>query len=150
MALTSGCAVTKQVQDAPKSSVQNIAVQPEARTLAADESLSDAAICTAFADVYTVIWNADVALEEGRIAEQEHLGWYALTTRILDRLPSNGDSDVRTAIAGLKEAAPVINSGGYAESTGVGSESWNAALGKLGSACEAVSITLSGEMFTGG
>lgn len=57
----------------------------------------------------TIVENADVALAEGRMAAQEHDGWYRLATRALQRLPSGGDGDVQTAIGDLQEST-VVNS----------------------------------------
>ena len=82
------------------------------------DALDDAAICTAYGDVMTIAENADLALAKGRTEAQERDGWYRLATRVLDRLPSAGDSAVQTAIGELKEIAPVT-SGAFGESTGV-------------------------------
>ncbi|MGN7701305.1 hypothetical protein [Cellulosimicrobium sp. ES-005] len=109
----------------------------------------DADLCTAFGDVLTIVENADVALADGRMDAQEHDGWYRLATRVLDRLPSGGDSAVQTAIGELQAAAPVA-SGASAEPTGVRSAEWDAAASDLGDACDAVGAPLTIAMFTGG
>jgi len=109
----------------------------------------DVAACTAYGDVLTIVENADLSLADGRMGAQEHDGWYRLATRVLDRLPSDGDSAVQTAIGELQEAAPVT-SGASAESTGVHSPEWDDAEADLGDACDEVDAPLTITMFTGG
>ncbi|WP_426308629.1 hypothetical protein [Cellulosimicrobium sp. E-16] len=121
----------------------------EAEDPAGDETAEDAAACTAYGDVLTILENADLSLADGRMGAQEHDGWYRLATRVLDRLPSDGDSAVQTAIGELQEAAPVT-SGASAESTGVHSPEWDDAEGDLGGACDDVDAPLTITMFTGG
>ncbi|QUB99080.1 hypothetical protein [Cellulosimicrobium cellulans] len=113
------------------------------------DALDDAVICTAYGDVTTIAENADLALAEGRMEAQERDGWYRLATRVLDRLPSAGDSAVQTAIGELKEIAPVT-SGAFGESTGVRSPEWNDVQGDLGDACDGLGAPLAITMFTGG
>lgn len=110
----------------------------------------DAAACTAFGDVLTIVENADVALAEGRMAAQEQHGWYQLATRVLGRLPADGGTDVQAAIGALQAAAPALPSGAFAESTGVGSPAWSQAVTDLGTACDAVGAPLAISAFTGG
>jgi|GEM_PF-943759 len=117
---------------------------------AADAAEDDAAACVAFGDVLTIVENADVALAEGRMAAQEQQGWYKLATRVLDRLPSGGGTDVLAAIGALQAAAPAIPAGTFAESTGVGSPAWSQAAADLGDACDAAGAPLAISMFTGG
>ncbi|MDF2807066.1 MAG: hypothetical protein K0S43_2012 [Cellulosimicrobium sp.] len=109
----------------------------------------DVAACTAYGDVLTIVENADLSLADGRMGAQEHDGWYRLATRVLDRLPSDGDSAVQTAIGELQAAAPVT-SGASGESTGVHSPEWDDAEADLGDACDAVGAPLTIDMFTGG
>ncbi len=115
-----------------------------------DEALDDAALCTAFGDVLTIMENADVGLADGRMEAQEHDGWYRLATRVLDRLPSTGDSAVRAAIGELQEIAPAVPPGASTESTGVRSSEWGEVHGVLGAACDDVGAPLAISMFTGG
>jgi hypothetical protein len=110
----------------------------------------DAATCTAFGDVLTIVENADVALAEGRAAAQEQHGWYQLATRVLGRLPADGGTDVQAAIGALQAAAPAVPSGAFAESTGVGSPAWSQAVTDLGTACDEVGAPLAISAFTGG
>lgn len=124
--------------------------QPSPTTPTEAEALDDATICTAFGDVLTIVENADIGLADGRMEAQEHHGWYQLATRVLDRLPSSGDSAVQTAIGELQEVAPAVPSGAFAESTGVGSPAWSQAEGDLGAACDELGAPLAVSMFTGG
>lgn len=121
-----------------------------ATTPAAD----DAALCTAFGDVLTIVENADLGLAERRMATQEQLGWYRLATRVLDRLPADGDGAVQAAIADLQDAAPVDApadpSAPATEATGVGSPEWGRAQSELGTACEEIGAPLEISVFTGG
>ncbi|QJW36768.1 hypothetical protein [Cellulosimicrobium protaetiae] len=116
---------------------------------AGDSAAEDAAACAAYGDVLTILENADIGLADGRMEAQEHDGWYRLATRVLDRLPSGGDSAVQTAIGELQEAAPVA-SGASAEPTGVHSPEWDDAEADLGDACDAVGAPLTIAVFTGG
>jgi hypothetical protein len=110
----------------------------------------DAALCAAFSDVLTIVENANVGLADGRMAAQEQLGWHELATRVLDRLPSGGDSAVQTAIGELQDAAPAAPSGELAESSRVRSPEWSQAENDLAAACEEVGAPLAISMFTGG
>nr|WP_297428391.1 hypothetical protein [uncultured Actinotalea sp.] len=115
-----------------------------------DDGMDDAAICSGFGDVLTIVTNADAGLADGRMETQERDGWYQLATRVLDRLPSDEDSAVRAAIGELQEIAPAAPAGAVFDPTGVRSRAWNDAEAALGSACEDVGAPLAITMFTGG
>lgn len=134
----------------PTAATQDATPEPAPAVPPADDGMDDATICTAFGDVLTIVANADAALASGRMEPQEHDGWYRLATRALDRLPSTGDSAVRTAVGELKEIAPATPAGAYADATGVHSPEWNDAETALGSACDDVGAPLAITMFTGG
>ncbi|MFD4992042.1 hypothetical protein ACFWI1_08235 [Cellulosimicrobium cellulans] len=121
----------------------------EADAAAADDTAEDAAACAAYGDVLTILENADLSLADGRMDAHERDGWYRLATRVLDRLPSDGDSAVQTAIGALQESAPVT-SGAPGESIGVHSPEWDAGESDLGDACDDVGAPLAITMFTGG
>ncbi|WP_434081062.1 hypothetical protein [Sanguibacter sp. Z1732] len=112
--------------------------------------MDDVALCTAFGDVLTILENANVGLDEDRMEAQEQQGWYRLATRVLDRLPSDGDSDVSRAIADLQVIVPVVPAGAGLEVDGVRSPDWNEAKGALDTACDDVDAPLAINMFTGG
>lgn len=124
--------------------------RPASPAPSADAAAEDAAACTAFGDVLTIAANADLGLAEGRMAAQEQHGWYALATRVLDRLPSDADTAVQSAIGALQAAAPAVPSEAFAESTGVRSPAWSAAEVDLAAACEDVGSPLAIMAFTGG
>ncbi|MCG7287084.1 hypothetical protein MHY85_14010 [Cellulomonas sp. ACRRI] len=131
-------------------SAASTATPPPAPGSPADEAADDAAACTAFGDVLTIIANADLGLAEGRMAAQEQHGWYELATRVLDRLPSDAGTPVQTAIGALQAAAPAVPSEAFAESTGVRAPAWSAAEADLAAACEEVGSPLAIQAFTGG
>lgn len=114
------------------------------------EPFDDAALCVAYGDVISILENVDIALDEGRMEAQEHRGWYQLATRVLDRLPSDGDGTVAGAIADLQEIAPAIPAGAAAEATGVRSPEWLSTEETLGVACDEVGSPLTISVFTGG
>ena len=116
----------------------------------ADEPIDDAAICTAYGDVLTILENADLGLADGRMQAQEHEGWYKLATRVLDRVPSTGDSAVRSAIADLQQIAPAIAPGAVYEPVGVRSPEWYDAQEVLSAACDDLGVPLAISVFTGG
>lgn len=110
----------------------------------------DVAVCTAFGDVLTIMDNADVGLAEGRMEAQERDGWHRLASRVLDRLPSGGDSAVQAAVRQLQAAPPAIPSGAFAESTGGHSPEWSTGMSDLHAACDELGAPLTVTMFTGG
>lgn len=133
-----------------EAAVQAASTVADVEDAAGDDTAEDAAACAAYGDVLTILENADVSLADGRMDAQEHDGWYRLATRVLDRLPSDGDTAVQTAIGELQEAAPALPPGAFAETTGVHSPEWDDAEGDLGDACDAVGAPLTIDMFTGG
>lgn len=123
--------------------------RPTPTAPAAGDPLDDAAVCSAYGDVMTIVENADLGLADGRMAAQERDGWHRLATRVLDRLPADEDSAVRSAIARLQEAAPADPSR-FEEPIGVGSPEWDHAQFVLGAACDDVGAPLAVTVFTGG
>ncbi|MGW6227963.1 hypothetical protein ACWFQT_12675 [Cellulosimicrobium cellulans] len=142
----SGCDGDGEADAAPPAAPDVAAVEDAA----GDDTAEDAAACAAYGDVLTILENADLSLADGRMDAQERDGWYRLVTRVLDRLPSDGDTAVQTAIGELQEVAPALPPGAFAESTGVHSPEWDDAEGDLGDACDAVGAPLTIDMFTGG
>lgn len=140
-----GCSADGDAQALPTEPAQEAAVPAQP-----DEPVDDAAICTAYGDVLTIVENADLALADGRMEAQEHDGWYGLATRVLDRLPSAGDSAVRTAVAALQQIAPAVPAGGGDAPAGVRSPEWYDAEEGLGTACDEVGAPLTINVFTGG
>ena len=114
------------------------------------DATDDVATCTAFGDVLTILENADLGIRDGRMETQEQQGWYQLATRVLDRLPSSGDSAVSEAIADLQDVAPAIPSGAGIYADGIGSPEWISAQSALSDACLDVGVALMINVFTGG
>lgn len=112
-------------------------------------SVTDQATCQDFGDVLTIVANADVSLSEGRMAAQEHQGWYVLATRVLDRVPSRGEGAVSDALAALKKVAPATAQG-VDGTQGLGTTEWDGATQALNSACAAAGSELAVVAFTGG
>lgn len=112
-------------------------------------SVTDEASCNAFGDVLTIIFNADVALREGRMQAQEHEGWYVLATRVLDRVPTRGEGAVSDAVAALKQLAPATDQG-VDGTSGLGTQAWGNDTQALDSACAAAGTELAVAAFTGG
>ncbi|WP_152231770.1 hypothetical protein [Georgenia ruanii] len=151
-AVISGCSTDEDAQAVESAATQPATPSEELVTAdpPADEPIDDAAICTAYGDVLTILENADLGLDDGRMAEQEHEGWYQLATRVLDRLPSSGGGAVRDAIADLQDVAPAIPSGAGEDPAGVRSTEWYAAEEVLGAACDDLGVPLAINVFTGG
>lgn len=114
------------------------------------DAMDDAALCTAAGDVLTILENADLGLDTGRMAEQERDGWYQLAARVLDRLPSTGESPVRTAIGELQAIAPGVPPGAAGDTSGVRSAAWVDAEDALEAACDDAGAPLAIGVFTGG
>lgn len=142
-AAMSGCAESADAGAAPQP-------EPASSAPEATPAPADADICTAYGDVLTIIENADIALDDGRMEPQEHAGWHGLAARVLDRLPSTGEGPVRSAVADLKEAAPAVPAGGIQAVEGIRSPEWYVAEEALGAACDELGTPLAISMFTGG
>lgn len=118
-------------------------------TMTSATTVTDKESCDAFGDVTTITFNADLGLQDGRMAQQEHDGWYRLATRVLDRVPTSGTGTVSDTIAALKQAAPPIPLG-TPGTTGFNTDEWNTAAAPLLEACNAAGSDLASEGFTGG
>lgn len=144
-----GCASpTTPAAAAPNvSETANATVEPTTHP-----TVTDAQSCEEFSDVLTILHNAMVALNEGRMAKQEYDGWLRLATRVLDRIPTTGEGGVSDGIAALKAAAPTIPAETIpvgTSGTPIGTPDWyNAA--PLNDACNAAGYQLSAQGFTGG
>lgn len=112
-------------------------------------TITDEVSCDAFGDVSTIVANADAALRDDRMAEQEQQGWYRLAQRVLDRVPTTGDGAVSDAIATLKEIAPASIPGASATPS-IGSDEWESARAQLAEACNDAGYEMWLAMFTGG
>lgn len=145
-----GCSADGEAPTGQNGATQDAAPETATAAPAADEAMDDAAICIAFGDVLTIVENADLGLADGRMEAREHEGWHQLPTRVLDRLPSTGDSTVHTAITQLQEIAPAVPSGAGYEPTGVRSPEWYEVKAGLRPACDDLGAPLAIKVFTGG
>lgn len=146
----SACTSDGEAEAADSTTPPPTSQPEESATPAADEPMDDADLCSAYGDVLTILENADLALDSGRMDIQEHEGWYALATRVLDRLPATGTSEVSEAIADLQSIAPAVAPGASGDIGGVRSSDWDDAEESLGSACEGLDTPLTISVFSGG
>jgi hypothetical protein len=145
----SGCIASTDPSDAAAASseaVETATPVPSTPTAAAT-STTDEETCKAFGDVLTIMHNTEAAVRDGRMGEQERLGWYRLATRVQDNVPSADEGPVAEALAALKQAAPAIPPVELG-TPGIGSDAWNVA--DLGEACAAAGSELVTEGFVGG
>jgi hypothetical protein len=110
---------------------------------------TDAMTCAGFNDVLTITSNADAGLRDGRMAAQEHEGWYRLATRVLDGVPTRGAGAVSDAVTAMQEIAPAIALTAI-QTTGIGSAEWDGGIQELSEACTSAGSETAVEMFTGG
>lgn len=115
-----------------------------------DDVARDAAACEAVSDVMTIVENADIALNEGRMAAQEQQGWYEVAIHTLDRIPSTGDGAVSQGVADLKNAGPAVDSWTRSEPVVINWQTWGHAIFALDGPCLAVDAQLATSVFTGG
>ncbi|GAB2469990.1 hypothetical protein [Xylanimonas ulmi] len=114
------------------------------------DAAQDTAACAAVSDAQSIVENADIALREGRISDQEQQGWYAVATRVLHRIPSGGDSAVSQGVAALQGTVSEVKAGAWAEPFAIRSNAWGDALRALDEPCQAAGSELSVSMFVGG
>lgn len=107
-------------------------------------------ICAGYGDVWSILENADIALSEGRMDAQEHLGWYQLAERVLDRLPSDGDDAVHTALAAMQEVSPGVTPGKGLGQAAARAPEWYDVGDPLGAACDELGTPVAITMLTGG
>jgi len=136
----------------PEESESNVdvteVVQTPPQTPAETTSAADAATCEAFADVQTILLNAETAFHQERTTEKEKGAWFSLASRVLGNVPSADEGPVAEALATLKQEYPAVPD---LDSTDMGSaEEWYTAAGALMDACDAAGHTVITNAFTGG
>ncbi|GGD75534.1 hypothetical protein [Microbacterium murale] len=119
------------------------ATPPTAETTAAD----DEATCSGFADIQTILLNADTALHQDRMGQKERNAWYSLASRFLGNIPLADEGPVAEALATLKQDFPAVQD---LNPTDIGSEEWYVAAAVLFDACDAAGFTVITNAFTGG
>lgn len=120
------------------------------KAVEAEQAEQDAASCLALSDVMTIVENADLGVNTGRMEVQEQQGWYELAARVLGRIPSSDDTVVGQGIADLQEVAPGPAAGQGTTPEGFNSPAWHDTLATLVGPCEAVDAELVIAPFTGG
>lgn len=133
-----GCAVTAG-QPAPEATAAELVAS----------ATTDSQTCASIGDVFTITFNADTAVREGRMGSQEQQGWYRLAARALHQAPTSGEGAVSESVADLQAAVPAIARGAMG-STEIGSEEWRAAYMAVTESCAKAGFEVAIEGFTGG
>lgn len=147
-----GCtAVAGPDEDASNVDATEVVETPVAtptQTPAETTSAADAATCEGFADVQTILFNAETASHQDRMSQKEKGAWFSLASRVLGNVPSADEGPVAEALATLKQEYPAVPD---LDSTDMGStEEWYTAAGALMDACDAAGHTVITNAFTGG
>lgn len=127
----------------PTPTATPTATSSTAGTMAAD----DEATCSGFADIQTILLNADTALHQDRMGQKERNAWYSLASRFLGDIPSADEGPVAEALATLKQDFPAVQD---LNPTDIGSEEWYVPAAVLFDACDAAGLTVITNAFTGG
>lgn len=146
-----GCTAIDSTNDYASSNVDTVEVTetptpttpPVSETTAAD----DEATCSGFADVQTIMHNAESALHQDRMGQKERDAWFSLASRVLGDIPSAAEGPVADALATLKQDFPAVPD---LNPTDIGSEEWYATAAALFDACDAAGFTVITNAFTGG
>lgn len=128
-----GCATTAPVD------IEN-AEQPEADGLYDVVSLdppTDEHMCWQYSDTQTLIWNMNLANDEGRLVGNEWDGIVRLAMRQIDYIRVDPSTDVGQAIAALQELVPDSRVGGHPNRPDLDSVEWTDATHAVRDACVA-------------
>jgi PBP1b-binding outer membrane lipoprotein LpoB len=106
--------------------------------------------CAQIIDVNTLVFNARVALDTGRIAQQEFDGIARLAARMVHRIDTTGDSALTEATATLAEVVGAYRTGGAMTAVDVESAEWQAALDAAKDECTREGVEFYVESWTGG
>lgn len=142
--VTAGCATV-----AAPSETATPAADPTSAAEATTPQTTDEDTCMAFGDVITIMNNSQAAVTDGRMGEQEQLGWLRLATRVQDRIPTTGEGPIADALAAVQAAAPAIPPGST-DTPGIRSDGWMTASTDLREACDAAGYEFASEGFVGG
>lgn len=135
--------VSNTIQATETATPTPTATPSTAETTAAD----DEATCSGFADIQTILLNADTALHQDRMGQKERNAWYSLASRFLGDIPSADEGPVAEALATLKQDFPAVQD---LNPTDIGSEEWYVPAAVLFDACDAAGFTVITNAFTGG
>lgn len=116
-------------------------------TSADTTSVADEMTCAAFGDVVTILFNAEVALRDGRMERLEQRGWYSIASRVLGNIPAADAGPVAEALAALKTAVPPV---AEVNSTNFDADEGRVAVGEMHEACDAAGFQVVTNAFTGG
>jgi hypothetical protein len=106
--------------------------------------------CAQIIDVNTLVYNARMALDTGRIAQQEFDGIARLATRMVHRIDTTGDTALAEATASLAEVAGAYRTGGAITPVDVESAEWQDALDTARDECTREGVEFYVEAWTGG
>lgn len=106
-------------------------------------------MCSAVGDVLSITFNADLAVRQDRMSQQEQAGWYRLATRVLDRVPTSGEGAISDGVEALKSAAPPLELTAMGAAQ-IGSDEWTASVTTLIASCAEAGTELATTSFTGG
>lgn len=142
--LASGCATTSAASGSPTPSADETVPVETSTAQTTDEDT-----CLGYADVVTMMTNAQAAATDGRMSDPELQGWLRLATRVQDGISSTGEGPISDALGAVKVAAPALPPGST-ETPGLLSDQWMTAATDLREACDAAGYDVSIESFVGG
>ena len=108
-----------------------------------------ATTCDTVSDVLTLLYNADISLEDGRSSQQEHNGAVVLASRVLSRIQVEPGSDLEDPVGRLLDAVPLKQT----QATGTfdrDSAGWTNALDDVTESCAAAGSDIGVHLWTGG
>lgn len=143
-----GCTAIAGPDEASNTATPTLAATPTATPSTAETTAADdEATCSGFADIQTILLNADTALHQDRMGQKERNAWYSLASRFLGDIPSADEGPVAEALATLKQDFPAVQD---LNPTDIGSEEWYVPAAVLFDACDAAGFTVITNAFTGG
>ena len=141
-----GCAATTMHADPSPSPSPTASAAPEPIS-AETTSAQDEVTCEAFADVQTIVHNAQAAFHTDRMGQKELSAWFSLASRVLGNIPSAEEGPVAEALASLQQTVPAVPD---LQSSNIVSEDGSVAGKELYEACTATGFEVVINGFTGG
>ncbi|AYF97007.1 hypothetical protein [Protaetiibacter intestinalis] len=111
---------------------------------------SDEQMCWQYADTQTLIWNMQLANDEGRLVGNEWDGIVRLAMRELDYIPVDASTDVGKAIAALQDEIPDSRGGQMGQDPELDSDTWVDGNAAISAACQAAVEEWGTEGWVGG
>lgn len=112
-------------------------------------TVTDSETCSAISETVSIKFNADLAVQQGRMTSHEQQGWYRLATLTLDRVPTRGAGAVNEKVTALQAAVPPVALSAP-HTAQIGSEEWQAVLPEVVAACAEAGSEVPIVSFTGG